>query len=171
LRKTGNADEVAALRAKWLEVVPANMPVYLRHHLETFKWVTGWGKEEVCNPYLATSRPFGGYEVNTWAVHRFLRAVFWKLHNSLFFRGYCWLLASLVLLCLALVGRLREDLEIVFVLSLSGLLYGAGYFFYTLDCDFRFFWWTALASLVGLCFTAAAAVERSRNRGAQTAGV
>lgn len=46
LRLTENADEVAALRAKWLEVVPANKSIYLRHRWEAFKWVTGLGKEE-----------------------------------------------------------------------------------------------------------------------------
>ncbi|HEX8146487.1 MAG TPA: hypothetical protein VF591_04710 [Pyrinomonadaceae bacterium] len=170
VRRTENPDEVAALRAKWLEVVPANMSAYLRHHWETFKWVTGWGKDEVCHPYLATSHRFGGYDVNNWPVHRLLRAVFWKLRNTFFFRGVCWLFASLALLCLALVGRLKGELETVFVLSLSGFLYGAGYFFYALDCDFRFFWWTALASLVGLCLAASFAFERWRNRGAAASG-
>ena len=159
---TEDPQELAALRTKWLKVVPANMSIYIRHRWETCKWVTGWGKEELCQPYLATSHSFGGYDVNHWRVHTLLKAVFWKLRNSFFFRGIFWLLTSLALLCAAVAVRLKGDMETVFVLSLSGLLYGAGYFFYTLACDFRFLWWTALAALVGLCFTAWFAVERWR---------
>jgi hypothetical protein len=166
LRKISDPDEVAELRAKWLEVVPANKSIYLRHNWESFKWVMGWGKDEVCNPYLATSRS----EVNTWPVHRLLRAVFWKIRNTFFFRGFVWMFASLALLCLALIGRLRGDLEAVCVLSLSDFLYGSGYFFYTVDSDFRFFWWTALSSLVGLCFAAPSAVGLWRSRGEPAAG-
>jgi hypothetical protein len=170
LRLTESPDEMAALRAKWLEVVPANRSIYLRHRWEAFKWLTGWGKEEVCFPYLATSRTYGGYDVNTWPVHRLLRAVFWKLRNTLFFRGLCWLLVSLALLCLSFGWRLRGEMETVFVISASGFLYGISYFFFTPSCDFRFFWWTALASLVGLCLSVAHAFGRWRGRGV-TAGI
>jgi hypothetical protein len=164
VRLTENPEEMAALRAKWLEVVPANKAIYLRHRREAFKRLAGLQEGEVCFPYLATSHRFGGYDVNGWAVHRLLRAVFWKLRNTFFFRGFCWLLVSVLVLCLALGGRLRGDLETAFVLSLSGFLYGAAYFFYTPSCDFRFFWWTALAALVGLCFAISSAVERWRAR-------
>lgn len=164
LRWTESADEAAALRAKWMEVVPANKAVYLRHRWEVYKWLTGLGKDEVCFPYLATSHKFGGYDPHEWAVHRLLRAVFWKLRNTLFFRGSWWLLVSLTLLCLALVGRLKGDLETVCALSASGLLYGVAYFFVTPSCDFRFLWWTALSSLVGLCLSALYAVEMISHR-------
>lgn len=164
LRLTERPEEFAALRAKWMEVVPANKAIYLRHRWEAFKALTALNREEVCFPYLATSRTLDGRDVNKWRVHQLLRAVFWKLRNTFFFRGFWWLLASLSLLCLSLAGRLRGDLETVFALSLSGLLYGVGYFFYATSCDFRFFWWTALASLVGLCLTLSYAVERRQAR-------
>jgi hypothetical protein len=164
LSLTGNPEEIAALRAKWFEVVTANMAVYLRHRWEVFKWATGLGKEHVCFPYLATSHSFGGYEVNVWRIHQFLRAVFWKLRDTLLFRGFFWLLVSLALLSAAAVGRLRGDLEAVFVLSSSGLLYGLAYFFVATSCDFRFFWWTVLASLASLALVLLYAVERGRAR-------
>jgi hypothetical protein len=159
---TENPEEVASLRAKWLEVVPANKAAYLRHRWAAFRPLIGLGGGEVCFPYLATSRPFGGYEVNDWRVHRLLRAVFWKLRNTLFFRGYAWLLLSLGLLCAAAAGRLSGDLEAVFVLSLSGLLYGLAYFFFAPSCDFRYLWWTLLASLASLCLLLVSLVERWR---------
>jgi hypothetical protein len=163
---TDNSHEMAELRAKWLEVVPANRSIYLRHRWEVFKTLAGIGMEHLCHPYLATSHRFGGYDVNTWRVHGLLRAVFWKLRDSFFFRGYCWLLASLVLLGVALGGRLKGELETVFVLASSASLYGCAYFFFALACDFRFLWWTALASLVGLCLSMLHAVTLWRSRGA-----
>lgn len=171
MRLTEDAEEMAALRAKWLEVVPANRSIYLRHRWEAFKALTAFGCDEVCFPFLSSSRTLDGRDVNNWRVHQLLRAVFWKLRNTFFFRGYWFLLASLALLCLSLAGRLRGDLETVFVMSLSGLLYEAGYFFYGTSCDFRFSWWTALASLVSACLLTLHAVERWRARRAQGASV
>jgi hypothetical protein len=167
LRLTENPEEIAALRAKWLEVVPENKGVYLRHRWEAFKWAVGFNKEHVCFPYLATSRSFDGYDVNDWRIHQYLRALFWKLRDTFLFRGFFWLLVCLVLLCVALGGRLRGDLELVFVLSLSGFLYGVAYFFFAPACDFRFFWWTALAALVSMCFSISFAAHlRPRRRAA-----
>lgn len=171
MRLTKEAGEVAALRAKWLEVVPANRSVYLRHRWEAFKALTALGRGEVCFPYLSNSRALDGRTINRWRVHQLMRVVFWKLRDTFFFRGYWFLLASLALLCLSLAGRLRDDLETVFVMSLSGLLYGAGYFFYGTSCDFRFTWWTALASLVGACLLTLHAFERRRARRVQGADV
>jgi hypothetical protein len=168
---TESPEEVAALRAKWLEVVPANKSVYLRHRWEMFKALNALGRDEVCFPYLATSRTLDGREVNRWRVHQFLRAVFWKLRNTFLFRGHWFLLACLALLCVSLAGRLRGELETVFVMSLSGLLYAAGYFFYAASCDFRFSWWTALASLVGACLLLLHAVGRRGERREQAAEV
>ena len=163
MKMTENPEEVAALRAKWLEVVPANKAAYLRHRWAAFRMMIGLGEAEVCFPYLVTSRPFAGYEVNLdWRVHRLLRAVFWKLRNTFFFRGYVWLLLSLGLLSTAAAGRLRGDLEPAFVLSLSGTLYGLAYFFFAPSCDFRYLWWTVLASLASLCLCVVPLVERWR---------
>lgn len=170
LRLTESPEEMAELRAKWLEVVPSNLSIYLRHRWAAFKVLTGLGEEHVCFPYLATSHAFGGYEVNDWAAHRLLSAVFWKLRDTLLFRGFFWLLVSLALLCLSVGGRLRGDLETVFALEASGLLYGVGYFFYATSCDFRFLWWTALAALAGLCLSLSRAFERRQARRARAAG-
>jgi hypothetical protein len=164
LRLTENSEEIAALRAKWLEVVPSNKAIYLRHRWEMFKWVIGFEKEHVCFPYLATARQFGGYDVNNWRIHQYLRALFWKLRDTFLFRGFFWLLASLVMLCLALRGRLQDDLELVFVLALSGFLYGVAYFFIAPSCDFRYLWWTVLSALVSMCFSISFMVKRWQTR-------
>jgi hypothetical protein len=152
LRLSGDPRDMGALRAKWLEVVPRNAGVYLRHRWRVFEATTGLGRAEVCFPYLfASSAPFG-YKTNDLAVHRLLKAYFWATRNTLLFRGFFWLLLALALVYFSLRGRLRGDLPFVFVLASSGLLYGAAYFFVAPSCDFRFFWWTMLACVVGLLF-------------------
>jgi hypothetical protein len=151
-----------ALRAKWLEVVPRNAGAYLRHRWAVFERTTGLNQPDVCQPYLiASSSPFG-YKTNDLAVHRMLRAYFWALRNKVFFRGFFWLLVCAALCYFSLRGRLAGDLELVFVLATSGLLYGAAYFLIAPSCDFRFFWWTMLAALVGLMFLLAFALSRWR---------
>ncbi len=151
LRLTTNPAEIAALRAKWLEVVPENKAIYLRHRWEVFKWLTGFNKEYVCFPYLIAGYPYG-YRVNDWRVHQYLRALFWAVKDTFLFRGFFWMLLSFGLLYFSLRGKLRDDLELVFVLSLSGFLYGAAYFFFSPSCDFRYLWWVVLTALVSLCF-------------------
>ncbi|MFN2493613.1 MAG: hypothetical protein ABR501_12110 [Pyrinomonadaceae bacterium] len=163
LQLTQRSDEIAALRAKWLETVPSHKAIYLRHRWETFRRLIGWNVE-VCFPYLATARKFESYDVNKWRIHQFLRAVFWKFRNAFLFRGWLWLLACLVLLCFASVQRVQNDLEVVFVLTLSGLLYGVAYFFIATSCDFRFLWWTVLALSVSICFSVSFAIKRLKTR-------
>ena len=148
---TADPGKIAALRAKWFEVVWENKAAYLRHRWLAFKSVAGFNEEYICFPYLIATYPYG-YPLNDWLVHRLLRAFFWQAKDTFLFRGFFWMLVSAGLLYFALRGRLRDDLELVFVLASSGLLYGAAYFFITPSCDFRFFWWVVLSSLVSLCF-------------------
>jgi hypothetical protein len=162
LKISGDARDMSALRAKWLEVVPRNAAVYLRHRWHAFEWATGLNQPDVCLPYMiASTSPFG-YKTNDLALHRLLKAYFWSLRNTVFFRGFFWLLICAALLYFSLRGRLRGHLEFVFVLASSGLLYGSAYFFIAPSCDFRFFWWTMLAAMVSLLFFIAHAIDYRR---------
>ncbi|MFP5247133.1 MAG: hypothetical protein ACLGH0_10605 [Thermoanaerobaculia bacterium] len=129
---TDDPRNIASLRAKWREVVPANPEKYLRHRWRAFRLATGLRASPSCA-------------------------------QPLFLKGFVWLLLSFALLCRALVRRLRGDFELVFVLSLSGFLYGIAYFFIAPACTFRFFWWTAVASLVALCFAIYQPLPTSEN--------
>lgn len=164
LRISGDARDMDALRAKWLEVIPRNAGAYLSHRWQAFQWATALNRPDVCHPYLiASSSPFG-YKTNDLAVHRMLRAYFWALRDTVFFRGFFWLMVAVALLYFSLRGRLRGDLEFVFVLTTSGLLYGLAYFFVAPSCDFRFFWWTMLAAVVGTLFFLFHAAARWREQ-------
>ena len=169
LNLTEDPEKISALRAKWLEVVPENKATYLRHRWQVFKTVIGFNEEYVCLPYQMGSYAHG-YPLNEWGVHRLLRALFLRVKDTFLFRGFFWLLASCGLLYFALRGRLRGDMELVFVLALSGLLYGGAYFFFAPSCDFRFSWWVMLSSLVSLCFLVSHAFGQWRGAGAEGAG-
>ena len=162
LKISGDARDMDALRAKWLEVVPRNLGAYLGHRWATFEWATGIGQPDVCLPYLIANTNPKVYKTNDLAVHRMLRAYFWALRNTVFFRGFFWLMICAALCYFSLRGGLGGDLDLVFALASSGLLYGAAYFFIAPSCDFRFFWWTMLAALVALLFFVEAALERRR---------
>lgn len=151
MRPSADREQIGALRAKWLEVVPFNPTIYLRHRWRGFRSAVGLGRQ-ACDPFFEVHQQPEGYSANSWRIHRYLRSIFDRLRDSFLFRGATWLLLSFALLCVALVGRLRGDLELVFVLSMSGFLYAVTYFFISTGCTFRFYWWTAVASLVALCF-------------------
>jgi hypothetical protein len=171
LRLTADAREMRELRAKWFEVVPQNAGVYLGHRWEAFKWATGLGQPYVCFPYLLAPYNPPAHAVRDSAPHRLLKTYFWALKDTIFFRGFFWLTLSAGLVYFSLRGRLRGDLEAVFVLNASGLLYGLAYFFFAPSCDFRFFWWTALAATVSLIFFAAYVVDRrQKSRAADEEG-
>lgn len=165
LTLSGDARDMDALRAKWLEVVPRNARVYLRHRWGVFESAAGLDRPEVCFPYLMASYSQLAYPTNDLAVHRLLKLYFRAARNTVFFRGFFWLLVALALLYFSLRGRLRGDLEFVFVLAASGLLYGAAYFFVAPSCDFRFFWWTMLAATASLPFFVSCAAARRRESG------
>jgi hypothetical protein len=71
---------------------------------------------------------------------------FFFFNRSVLFRGFFWLLVNAGLIYLSLRLRLDKELEPAFVLAVSGLLYGLGYFFYAPSSEFRYLWWTALAA-------------------------
>ncbi|HLM57687.1 MAG TPA: hypothetical protein VK422_16390, partial [Pyrinomonadaceae bacterium] len=152
LRFSADAGEMAALRAKWLEVVAANPGAYLRHRWRVFAQASGLGGLSVCFPYQIAGYQPRGFRTHDWLVHRLLKSYFWETRDSFLFRGFFWVLLSAALVFFAARGRMRGDLEFVFVLASSGLLYGAAYFLVAPSCDFRFFWWTMLSAVVGSAF-------------------
>jgi hypothetical protein len=157
LKITGDAGNVAALRAKWLEVVPANKLTYLKHRWAAFSWLTGFNTQDVAQAFFPASgmnnppqfrRPLN-------SLTRALTSYFFFFSRSIFFRGFFWILLSAGLVYLSIRLKLDGDLEAVFVLSVSGLLYALGYFFYSPSAEFRYLWWTMLASSVSLILFAA----------------
>ncbi|MBA3713278.1 MAG: hypothetical protein H0W76_12650 [Pyrinomonadaceae bacterium] len=154
LNMIGNPPQISELRTAWLKAVLGNGMIYLAHRWDVYKVITGFNTQNVCYPFLLASYPSYqlGYSVAQGSVAQSLIVYFRYFERSVLFRGFFWILLSLGLVYLSIRGRLNGDLETAFVLSLSGLLYGVGYFFYAPSCDFRFLWWTMISASVSLMF-------------------
>lgn len=164
LKITADAGNVAALRARWCEVVSANKVAYLRHRWAAFAWLIGFDTQDVAQAFFPATglnnppqfrRPLN-------SLTRSLTSYFFFFSRSIFFRGFFWILLSAGLVYLSLRLKLDGDLTAVFVLSASGLLYALGYFFYSPSAEFRYLWWTMLASSVSSILFAAHVIRHWR---------
>ncbi len=168
LKITSDADNVADLRARWLASVSGHRGAYLAHRWAVFATLTGFNTQDVAVAfYPATGmnnpRQFGS-PMN--ALTRALTSYFFFFSRSIFFRGFFWILVTAGLVYVSLRLRLEAELEAVFVVSLSGLLYALGYFLYAPSAEFRYLWWTALAAAAGaILFAAYAVANKGRLRG------
>jgi len=154
LELTKRPDEIAELRARWLHAVLNNRLVYLKSRAELFNHLISLNQYYVATPYLVEG-DFNNppeFKSKHAAINRFLSAYFLYFSGTLFFRGFLWILICLGLVYLSARGKLAGDLELVFVLSSSGLLYSLAYFFWTPSTEFRYLWWTVLAATISLLF-------------------
>ncbi len=159
-----NAAEVAALRDCWLHAVLNHKIAYLKSRTEIFMHLSSFNEEGVAIPYLleADFHNPPEFKSNHGRLNRFFTAYLGFFSFSILFRGFLWILISLGTVYLAARGKLHEDLETVFVLSISGLLYALAYFFWTPSSEFRYLWWTVLAAVVSLLFLLAYGYRRWR---------
>lgn len=164
LKLTTSANEVSALRERWLHAVLHNKTAYLKSRSELFMHLNSFNQYYVAIPYLLEGDFHNPPEFKSkkGTLNRFLMAYFSYFSRSLLFRGFFWILLSLGLVYLSARGKLDEDLETVLVLSSSGLLYSLGYFFWSPSSEFRYLWWTVLATTVSLLFFLAYAFRRWR---------
>jgi hypothetical protein len=157
LKLSSDAEEVSLLRQKWLETVSENPSVYLKHRTRVFAQLIGLSR--------STTRPFWdlGFSGNPAEFQReenFGARVLMK-YFALFqrpfaqtfgFRAFLWLLLCAYFLYRAVKNKLRDDWEIVFVLSTSCLLFAFAYFPTTPSTEFRYLFWSAISSMPVVIF-------------------
>lgn len=152
---TNDAEEIAALRRKWLETVTAHPLIYLSHRGTVFAQLNGLAYS-VTRPYwdigFASSPPeFRGEENFAGKILTNYFGLFRRpAMQTFFFRSFVWLLLSAFFLYQAVKNKLRADWEIIFVLSTSGLLFALAYFPTTPSTEFRYLFWSAISSAVGI---------------------
>lgn len=159
---TTKPDEISELRERWMHAILNNKIAYLKARSELFMHLVSFNEYYVAIPYLleADFHNPPAFKSKRGTLNRFLTAYFSYFYRSLFFRGFFWILVSLGLVYLSARGKLHEDLEAVFVLSSSGLLYSLAYFFWAPSTEFRYLWWTVLAATVSVLFLVAYAFHR-----------
>jgi len=145
---TGDAEQVASLRAAWWDAVRGHKLTYLRHRWAVYRKLTGFGTEIVYksfNPATGLNNP-PPFRRTPNALTRALTSYFFFFSNSVFFRGFVWILVCLALVYFSLRLGLAGDLGAALMLASSGLLYALAYFFITPSSEFRYLWWTVLAA-------------------------
>lgn len=152
---TNDAEEVSALRREWLKNAAAHPSVYLAHRGKVFAQLIGLDYS-VTRPYwdigFASSPPeLRGEENFAGTLLTKYFGIFRRpLMQTFAFRGFIWLSLSAFFLYQSLKNRLRQDWEIVFVLSTSGLLFALAYFPTTPSTEFRYLFWSAISSLTAI---------------------
>jgi hypothetical protein len=168
--------KVDALFARWLEVIPQNLPAYAAHRATILTSMIGWGRETVCypletrtdpNPLGITSTPS---PFNRWLTEQ----VFLPLQNSLWFRvWFYWAINTLLVVGILCFRPLRRSPPMV--LTFSGSLYMLPYAIAATQCDFRFSWWMMVATVTAGALYLGGRTTNSRTdtpigRGTQDAG-
>jgi hypothetical protein len=147
-------DEVAEVRASWLRAVWNHKWEYLKSRGQIFMHLSSFNEEGVAIPYLLEGDFHNPAEFKSkhGTVSRIVNAYVSYFSQTVLFRGFLWITICLGSVYLSSRGKLHEDLETVFVLSTSGLLYALAYFFWTPSSEFRYLWWTVLSGIVSLLF-------------------
>ena len=157
LKLTDNPNEISELKSKWWSAVKENPGGYLYHRTSVFAQLVGL-QRSVTAPYweqgFASSPPEFRVDGNagTWVLTKYLSAFRRPFTQTFFFRGAVWLTLCGFFLYMAVRRRLRGDWEMIFVLSLSSLLFTFAYFPTTPSTEFRYLFWPAIASAIVVIF-------------------
>lgn len=138
-----------AIRAEWLRVLSAHPYVYARHRFRHLQGLLG----PICYPFHIGigPNPWGFRLRDHTLLHKGLRQLQEATRESALFNGWFWVLAAIIV---AAVAYRRHQL-LAFWTALSGLAYTAGYLIVGVTCDFRYLYWTVIATFAALvlCFT------------------
>lgn len=157
LKLTGDAQQVAELRAAWINAIGQRPGAYLGHRLEVFAQLTGV-KRSVTAPYweqgFASSPPEfrSGGNFGTAAMMKYFGAFKRPFPQTFFFRAVIWLLLCGFFLYAALRRGLKNDWGMVFVLGSSAWLFTLAYLPTTPSTEYRYLFWPSIASAVTIIF-------------------
>lgn len=157
LKLSSDAEEVSILRQKWLETISENPLVYLKHRGRIFAQLVGLAPS-VTRPFWDLG--FSGNPAEFQREENFGAQILMKYFalfqrpfaQTFFFRAFLWLLLCAYFLYWAIKNKLRDDWEIVFVLSISCLLFTFAYFPTTPSTEFRYLFWSAISSMLVVIF-------------------
>jgi hypothetical protein len=144
---TTDVKNIHELTRLWVTTIVENPVAYLKHRARYFEILTGLkGNVELStvNDYLEPN-PYGIYFRSNWIWRGYFDFVR-QFRNSFLFRGYTYLILTFfVMISSACVRPFARD---PFLIALSGLAYETGYFFFGPSSEFRYLYWSVLASLL-----------------------
>ena len=149
LRVSYDEAAYAKLRGAWLDAVIAHPSLYLSHHARAFAGLLGLRRLSANDRYLR--QPF--MQPNPWgftfmpnAISRALDATVDALADTGLFSGWLWLGAALTLLAVIVPRRMSRPFECA--LLASAIMYLLPYFLLSLAPNYRFMYWSVLATSV-----------------------
>lgn len=157
LNFTTEPQQISELKQKWRASVFENPASYLNHRTIVFMQLIGL-KKAITRPFwdigFASSPPElrgsenAGYKI----LMKYFSAFRRPFSQTFFFRAVLWLILCSYFSYKAFRRRLRDDWDLVFVLSTSCLLFTFSYFPTTPSTEFRYLFWSAIASSVAVIF-------------------
>jgi hypothetical protein len=149
-------DEAAykQLQTVWLATILAHPTLYINHHARAFSGLLGIRRASAID--RALRQPFmpnpWGFTFASNLLSRGLDATTDALADSGIFSGLLWL--SLAVVLLVIIVRRRMSLAFESALLVSALMYFLPYFFLSLTPNYRFIYWSVLAtSVAGILVT------------------
>jgi hypothetical protein len=153
LTRTADREVMAALRAAWLRAIAANPTLYASHRMRAFGALLGVGTDydDVRRPvWIPSSIPNAyGFAFAPNVVTHAIGVSVAAARAARLFDGIPWLLLAIV--SLTLWRRWHRELRLdggAAVLALSALTYALPYVFIAIAPDYRYLYWTVIASAV-----------------------
>jgi len=153
LKFTQDNRQISALEQIWLRAVIHHPKAYLFHRLRVFASEFAITGKKVCYPYqVGTSRNDLGFSYHAKPLTSKILMVLDKLKNSLFFRGWIYVVLEFVIMVAIFVFRKQNYALAIAGLAIagSGLVYALGYLWISTTCDFRLHYWTVITTLVSV---------------------
>jgi hypothetical protein len=165
LRMSDDEAAYSKLPGAWLDAVIAHPNLYLSHHARAFAGLLGLRRLSANDRYLRQSfmqpNPWGFTFVPN-AMSRALDATVDALANSGLFSGWLWLGVAVTLLAI-IVARRRMSLPFESALLASAIMYLLPYFVLSLAPNYRFMYWSVLATSVAGMLIALRGTSRVAN--------
>jgi hypothetical protein len=168
LKFTDDPEKLSTLRRAWVQAVTDHPGIYLRHRLIMFGYLLGANTAVVHYPFHdGMVKNSLGFTFQRTPLNQAVMAGLHAIQNSLFFRGWAYLLAGLAL---GLGGLLTRRLDAAGAALLgSACGYALPYVMVCPTGDFRYLWWTVLATLL-LALTLMAGPRRTAPINARSPG-
>ena len=151
LQQSFDRKSIATLRQDWITAALDHPQLYLAHRLHSFAGLLGL--HSVPEHYRYLKQPY--MQFNPWgfaftpnAISSALDASVDALADSGLFSGALWI--GVAALLLAVIAERRMPARFETVLLVSGLMNALPYAFFSLAPNYRFLYWTVLATTVAL---------------------
>ena len=151
-----------SLMKKWIEAIYHEPTAYLQHRYQNFMvllWQPGGILEDETAPNTF------GFKYEKTAIFSTLQNVTNSLKDTIIFKPGFWLIASLMCSIYGLLNWKNEIGSLIVALNTSSFLYLLAYLFVGVASDFRYAYWSILATSVSVPFILLSIKNRKINRG------